>query len=103
MTARRALVTGGGGAIGRAVCRALARDGAHVIVHGSGRNRQPEQVVSEIAGAGGTIGFQVEEVLLHKLKASPLKEHIELYAGLVDDETLRKKAEIDQPLPVLHP
>jgi len=34
-----------------------------------------------------TVGFfQVEEVLLHKLKASPLKEHIELYAGLVDDD-----------------
>ncbi len=64
MTARRALVTGGGGAIGQAVCRALARDGVHIVVHGSGRNRQPEQVMAEIAGAGGsaeTVYFDVTD------------------------------------------
>ncbi|TLZ17117.1 MAG: NAD-dependent epimerase/dehydratase family protein, partial [Gammaproteobacteria bacterium] len=32
-TGRRALVTGGSGAIGGAVCRRLARDGHHVYVH----------------------------------------------------------------------
>lgn len=64
MTARRALVTGGGGAIGRAVCRVLARGGAHVIVHGSGRNQQPEQVMADIAGDGGsaeTVYFDVTD------------------------------------------
>lgn len=30
---KRALITGGSGAIGAAICRRLARDGAHVIVH----------------------------------------------------------------------
>ena len=33
MTQRRALVTGGSGDIGGAICRQLADDGLHVIVH----------------------------------------------------------------------
>lgn len=32
-----------------------------------------------------TVGFfQVEEVLLHKINASPAKQFIELYAGVID-------------------
>lgn len=53
MSPRRALVTGGSGMIGGAICRALARDGYRVVIHGSGRNRQPDQLAAEIERAGG--------------------------------------------------
>ncbi len=53
MSETRALVTGGGGALGAAICRALAQDGRAVIVHGSGANQGPEKVVREIQGDGG--------------------------------------------------
>ena len=43
---RRALVTGGSGDIGGAVCRALAADGLHVIVHANG-NLQRAQALAD--------------------------------------------------------
>lgn len=64
MTGLRALVTGGSGAIGSAVCKALARDGLHVIVHGSGRNQRTTEIARQIAGDGGsaeTVTFDVTD------------------------------------------
>ena len=41
---KRALVTGGSGAIGAAIARALARDGLRVIVHANRNLAQAEAV-----------------------------------------------------------
>jgi len=51
---RRALVTGGSGDIGGAICRALAADGAHVIVHANANLARAETVAAEIRDAGGS-------------------------------------------------
>ena len=51
---KRALVTGGSGGIGSAICRRLAIDGLHVLVHA---NRQPmaaQDLVTEIVAGGGS-------------------------------------------------
>ena len=49
----RALVTGGSGGIGQAICHKLAESGCHVIVH-AGRNlEQAEATVESIKGSGG--------------------------------------------------
>ena len=53
-TLRRALVTGGSGDIGGAICRALAREGWHVIVHANANPERAQHVVDEIAKAGGS-------------------------------------------------
>lgn len=50
---KNALIWGGGGALGGAVARALARDGARVFLAGRTRARL-EQVAADIAAAGGT-------------------------------------------------
>jgi 3-oxoacyl-[acyl-carrier protein] reductase len=52
-TAKRALVTGGSGGIGTAICRRLARDGHHVYVHANRSVSVANTVVQEIVAAGG--------------------------------------------------
>jgi len=51
---RRALVTGGSGGIGGAVCRRLAADGCHVLVHANRHREHAEQLTAEIVAAGGS-------------------------------------------------
>lgn len=52
-TARRALVTGGSGEIGAAICRALAAQGAHVIVHANRGIERAQALARELQEAGG--------------------------------------------------
>jgi len=51
---KRALVTGGSGDIGGAICRRLARAGLHIIVHANRRPEQAQAVAADIGAAGGS-------------------------------------------------
>ena len=64
MNDRRALVTGGSGALGAAISHRLAADGAHVIVHGNRSPEKAEAVAAAIKDAGGSaeaIAFDVTD------------------------------------------
>lgn len=54
MTKRRALVTGGSGDLGAALCQALAADGHHVLVHANRQADRAIAVAQSIAAAGGS-------------------------------------------------
>lgn len=54
MTAKRALVTGGSGTIGSAICTRLAADGYAVIVHAHRHPESAQRVVEKIRADGGT-------------------------------------------------
>ncbi|HEV2621432.1 MAG TPA: 3-oxoacyl-ACP reductase FabG [Frateuria sp.] len=61
---RRALVTGGSGDLGSAICHALAAAGYQVIVHAYSEPARAEAVVSAIRGHGGearAIAFDVAD------------------------------------------
>ena len=51
---KTALVTGGSGGIGRAVCLKLAREGFNVVVHYAGNPAPAEQVATDIKRAEGS-------------------------------------------------
>ncbi len=52
-TAKRALVTGGSGGIGSAICRRLARDGHQVFVHANRNIAAADALVQDILASGG--------------------------------------------------
>jgi 3-oxoacyl-[acyl-carrier protein] reductase len=51
---KRALVTGGSGGIGAAICQRLAADGHHVIVHANRSREKADAVVANILANGGS-------------------------------------------------
>ena len=61
---KRALVTGGSGTIGGAICRRLAQDGCHVYVHASKHLSDAGALAAEIVAQGGSaqaIAFDVTD------------------------------------------
>ncbi len=90
---KRALVTGGSGDLGAAICRQLAADGLHVIVHANQRPERAEAVVQRIIEAGGsaeTCVFDItdtracESALAGMLEAGPIQVVVN-NAGIHDD------------------
>jgi 3-oxoacyl-[acyl-carrier protein] reductase len=92
-SSKRALVTGGSGDLGGAICRQLAADGLHVIVHANGNRARAESVVARIAAAGGTaeaVAFDVADgeaagaAIARLLEAGPVQVVVN-NAGIHDD------------------
>lgn len=66
---KRALVTGGSGAIGSAVCRQLASDGYQVVIHANRNLGQARQLADEITGGGGAaraVAFDITDATVTK-------------------------------------
>jgi 3-oxoacyl-[acyl-carrier protein] reductase len=93
---KRALVTGGSGDIGGAICRQLAEDGFYVIVHASSRPEKAQAVVDEIQAHGGqasVISFDVTDAqatraALEELLAEGPVQVLVSNAGIHDDAPL---------------
>ena len=90
---KRALVTGGSGDIGGAICRRLARDGLPVIVHACQHPERATAIVDAIRAAGGSAEMtvfdiadedQTRRILTELLAAGPIQVLVN-NAGIHDD------------------
>lgn len=90
---KRALVTGGSGAIGAAICRELAAAGLHVIVHGHRHPDRAQALADSICAAGGSAepaGFDVTDyeqtqAALDKLQQAGTIQIVVNNAGIFQD------------------
>ena len=90
---KRALVTGGSGAIGAAICKRLAADGLHVFVHANTRLEAAAGIVAEIVAAGGKaapVTFDVTDAEATRAALEPIIEEQPIQvlvnnAGIHDD------------------
>ncbi|MCJ0826431.1 3-oxoacyl-ACP reductase FabG [Luteimonas sp. 50] len=99
---RRALVTGGSGDLGGAICRRLAADGLHVIVHAHGNRARADDVVTAVRAAGGSaeaIAFDVADgeasrAAIDGLLAAGPVQLVVNNAGIHDDAPLAGMSEL---------
>ncbi|MET0065868.1 MAG: 3-oxoacyl-ACP reductase FabG [Candidatus Thiodiazotropha sp.] len=93
---KRALITGGSGDIGSAICRRLSTPDTHVIVHANRNPDRAEQVAGEIRARGGsaeTCTFDItdaraaRECLDQLLQSGPIQILVH-NAGVHDDAPL---------------
>ena len=96
MNQKRALVTGGSGDIGGAICAALARDGWRVVVHAHANRGRAEDVAAHIRDGGGhaevvvfdvTEGVAARAALQGLLQDGPIHALVH-NAGIHDDAPL---------------
>jgi 3-oxoacyl-[acyl-carrier protein] reductase len=93
---KRALVTGGSGAIGSAICRQLAKDGCEVIVHANSNLVQAQQLVEEITASGGNsraLAFDITDAVatksaVEKILADGAIQILINNAGIHDDAVM---------------
>ncbi len=83
MTGRVALVTGGSGYLGAAICARLGKEGAHVVVHYHSGAEAAERVVADIAAQGGSAN-SVQADLTNAVEIENMVQSVHNDCGKID-------------------
>jgi len=98
---KRALVTGGSGSIGAAICRRLGASGHHVYVHAHGRLDHAREIAAAIVAAGGSADAVAFDVANRDVAARELD--VLLTAGAVQILVNNAGVHDDAPLAGMRP
>ena len=107
---KRALITGGSGVLGGAICRALAAGGLHVIVHAYRRPEDARRVAQEHGKPGtvmiaGVVG-RTEQAVREATMARDLGYHAVLmsmaaFKGAAEDELIAHARKVADVMPLV--
>ncbi len=110
LAGKRALVTGGSGHIGGAICRRLAASGAEVLVHGNRQADRAAETARDIVDAGGSampVAFDIRDggavtAALDSLSDGPAIQIVVHAAGRPDDAPLAgmTRAQWSEPIDI---
>ncbi len=97
LTGQTILVTGATGAIGQAICTALALDGARVLIH-CGRNVAAAQaLLARIGGRGAVLPADLTDTAAPEALWHAAEAHGAV-TGLVNNAGIRSEVDVDAPM-----
>ena len=101
LSSQTILVTGATGAIGQAICRALAADGARVLIHYARSQTAAEALLAEIGGNGAVFQADLTDPAAPTALWDAAAAHGRI-TGLVNNAGIRSEVELDAPLSDWH-
>lgn len=97
LTGQTILVTGATGAIGRAICTALAADGARVLIHYGRNHVAAESLLAQIGGKGAILSADLADPAAPEALWAAAEAHGPI-TGLVNNAGIRSEVGIDAPM-----
>lgn len=92
------LVTGATGAIGQAICRALAHEGAHVVIHYSRNRSAAEALLAAIGGKGWCLSADLSDPAGPQTLWEQALAQAGRLTGLVNNAGIRSEVAVDAPM-----
>ncbi|MEE2861431.1 MAG: SDR family NAD(P)-dependent oxidoreductase [Pseudomonadota bacterium] len=98
LSGQAVLVTGATGAIGQAICKALAAEGAKVVIHYARNRDRAEALLAEIDGAGWCIGADLADPAGPQALWTDGTGMAGRLTGLVNNAGIRSEVAVDAPM-----